>query len=101
MFGEEEKVHGLVRVEVDHREKDSEVVIALAQMPEAHLQVCHLTAGDYRVEGRCVFEPKTVLDFIRSIIDGRLFGQAHRLLQLTQPVALILEGRSADWNGTL
>lgn len=55
-----------------------------------------LPIGDYVVDGRCVFERKTVVDFAASIMDGRLFAQATRLVSLTQPAALILEGRSSD-----
>jgi ERCC4-type nuclease len=48
------------------------------------------------VDNRCVFERKTLLDFAASIMDGRLFSQAHKLARATVPAAIILEGRASD-----
>jgi ERCC4-type nuclease len=76
------------------------VPTALQQLPGVRLTFKRLPIGDYVVDGRCVFERKTVVDFASSIADGRLFTQATRLVSLTQPAALILEGRSADLAAT-
>jgi ERCC4-type nuclease len=43
-----------------------------------------------------VFERKTVADFARSIVDGRLFRQASRLASFHLPAVVILEGRMPD-----
>lgn len=80
----------------DDREASSAVPAALQQLPGVRVIFKRLPIGDYVVDGRCVFERKTVVDFAASIMDGRLFAQATRLVSLTQPAALILEGRSSD-----
>ncbi len=80
----------------DHREAASPVPAALKALPTVELQFKRLAVGDYLVDGRCVFERKTVKDFADSIVDGRLFVQAKRLASLAQPTAIILEGRASD-----
>jgi len=80
----------------DHREARSPVVEALKQLPSIELRLQQLAAGDYVVDGRCVFERKTVVDFAASIADGRLFVQAQKLADLAEPAAIILEGRLGD-----
>ena len=69
----------VVRITVDDREAGSPVVVALGELPNISLGVERLRTGDCVVEGDCVFERKTIRDFARSLVDGRLFAQAHRL----------------------
>jgi ERCC4-type nuclease len=85
---------------VDDREAGSPVPAALQQLPGVRVIFKRLPVGDYVIDGRCVFERKTVVDFAESIADGRLFAQATRLVSLTQLAALLLEGRSADLAAT-
>lgn len=59
-----------------------------------------LDLGDYEVDAGCVFERKTMLDLAESLKDGRLFRQAHRLVNSGGLVALILEGRGSDLIGS-
>jgi ERCC4-type nuclease len=54
-----------------------------------------LPVGDYLVDGRLLFERKTLADFIASIKDGRLFRQACRLASSEHTAAVILEGGSS------
>jgi DNA excision repair protein ERCC-4 len=84
----------------DHREAASPVPAALRGLPGIDLQFKRLPVGDYLVDGRCVFERKTLQDFAGSIVDGRLFVQAKRLANLAEPAAIILEGRTADLAAT-
>ncbi len=81
---------------VDHREAASAVPAALQELPAVRVQFAALAVGDYEVDGRCVFERKTVVDFAASLADGRLFLQARKLASLRGPAAIILEGRAAD-----
>src|SRR6266446_947314 len=81
---------------VDDREASGPVPQALRQLPAIELQFSRLAVGDYEVDHACVFERKTVVDFAGSIADGRLFIQAQKLAQLSQPSAIILEGRLGD-----
>lgn len=85
-----------VSILVDDREANSPVPAALKQLRDVTVRFQRLAVGDYLVEGRCVFERKTVVDFAASIVDGRLFLQAHKLARLTMPSAIILEGRLSD-----
>src|SRR5258708_7837921 len=84
----------------DDREAASPVPQALKLILGIELEFRRLSAGDYEVEHRCVFERKTVVDFARSIADGRLFVQAQKLATLREPTAIILEGRASDLAGT-
>jgi len=86
-----------VRVEADHRERTSGVIEALTAMPEVRVAICPLSTGDYRVDGRCVFERKTYADFAASVVDGRLFRQVTRLAATPGTSALVLEGLERDW----
>lgn len=85
-----------ILVLVDDRELRSEVVPALVGMPNLEVRVQRLLVGDFQVEDKAVFERKTVTDFATSMIDGRLFRQARRLMSQKLPATLILEGRPTD-----
>ena len=80
----------------DDREAASAVPAALQALPGIKVRYKRLAVGDYEVDHRCVFERKTVVDFASSIADGRLFVQAQRLASLSEPAAIILEGRAGD-----
>ncbi|MBM3835798.1 MAG: nuclease [Verrucomicrobia bacterium] len=97
MRGEESSVRQPIFVVADTRENDGPVVQILRTMPGVEVCCQHLRIGDYQINDR-VFERKTLLDFSESIIDGRLFSQAHRLASAEQLVAIILEGKTADLN---
>jgi DNA excision repair protein ERCC-4 len=71
-------------------------VAVLRARGDIDLAVQRMTVGDYEVGGSSLIERKTVSDFAQSLVDGRLFQQAHRLRATGWPCALILEGRLAD-----
>jgi len=79
-------------VQIDHREATSSVTALLMQSCDFDVTVTHLKLGDYLVDGRFLFERKTMPDLAKSIIDGRLFEQALRLASTPLRPALILEG---------
>ncbi len=93
----------------DDREMHSGVYQRLMAMADICLETRRLITGDYEVEGRWVFERKTVQDFALSVVDGRLFRQAHRMAQAPEGRALILEGNENEvtsisreaWRGAL
>ena len=89
-----------IDVVADDREAGSGVVQALTEMEGVRVRMERLKTGDYFVDGRCLFERKTVADFASSIIDGRLFAQAQRLVQSQLTCALVLEGTSRDLAAT-
>ncbi len=85
-----------VLIEADDRESRSQVVAILRSLPGVTVCIRHLKVGDYQVAGRCLIERKSVVDLAASIIDGRLFAQAHRLSRAAAAVALLLQGRWED-----
>lgn len=60
------------------------------------MTVRRLTLGDYLVDGRILFERKTLPDLVTGIISGRLFTQALRLASTSWRPAIILEGTGQD-----
>lgn len=88
---------GAVRIVVDDRERRSGVEEILTAMPEVTISRSRLTVGDYRVGDAILFERKTVSDFAQSMISGRLFTQASRLVHESSRVAFILEGSTREW----
>jgi len=89
-----------IHVIADDRESGSSVNQALARLEGIDVRVQRLKLGDYEVDGRCLFERKTVLDLAASVADGRLFHQAHRLANSGTLAALIIEGRGSDLSGS-
>ncbi len=89
----------LLTIIADDREAQCPVLEALQPRPGVAVKVQRLALGDYVVDD-CVFERKTIVDFARSLVDGRLFSQAHRLVRSTTHCALILEGHAAELPAT-
>ncbi len=85
-----------IHVTADDRETGSGVIQALQRIEGVTVEIRRLTLGDFAVDSGCVFERKTVLDLAASLVDGRLFNQAHRLVNSGTLAALIVEGRGSD-----
>jgi len=85
-----------ITVIADDRESKNQVIKFLSHMKNVSLAVKRLSVGDYIVDNQLVFERKTLNDFARSIVDGRLFSQAIRLANSKYRSVLILEGTSKD-----
>jgi Fanconi anemia group M protein len=80
-----------VRIVVDHREMDSEVVCELMRF-DVEIETRQLKVGDFILSDRVGVERKTVSDFLQSIIDKRLLSQARQLSGTFERPLLILEG---------
>jgi len=74
----------------DDRERGSEVIAELRKLPFTDVVVRRLRIGDYLIDSRVLVERKTTHDFAVSIIDGRLFQQAARLVRSAPGRALLL-----------
>ncbi len=92
-----------MKVTIDDRERRSGIVEVfeelktnIANYADLELEVKRLSVGDYIVDDKLVFERKTLADFAISIVDGRLFKQASRLVSSHLQPVLILEGTSKD-----
>ncbi len=82
----------MVVVYVDERERGSKVVEFL-QRRGAKIIFKMLDVGDYVVSDRVGIERKSAPDFVKSLIDGRLFDQARRLVETFEKPVIIVEGR--------
>ena len=80
-------------VVVDSREYSvaRRVVESLRKL-ECQVLVSTLAIGDYVISGSIAVERKRALDFINSIIDGRLFQQAEGLTEEYDEPYIIIEG---------
>ena len=85
-----------ITVIADDRERKSEVIQFLSEMKNVSVGIKRLSQRDYLVDNRLVFERKTLNDFALSIIDGRLFRQAIRLVSSKYNSVLILEGAGKE-----
>jgi DNA excision repair protein ERCC-4 len=85
-----------ITVIADDRERKGQVITFLSEMKNVSVSVKRLVCGDYLVDSRLIFERKTLIDFARSIVDGRLFRQAIRLAGAKYKGVLILEGTAKD-----
>jgi len=85
------KKDGEIVVLVDHREKKSRVYDYLKKM-KISLRDVHLKVGDYIISDRTVIERKEAKDFIKSIIDGRLFEQRQDLKENFNNSIIMVEG---------
>jgi len=90
----------VIRVIADDREHAGGVIGELQKREGVEVEVRRLATGDFVVEKRFVVERKTLADFSRSLLDGRLFKQVTALVRAGQRAILILEGSSAEF-GTL
>jgi ERCC4-type nuclease len=88
-----------ITIVADDREHDCGVVSALRSLPDVSIDIKRLPCGDYLVDGRILFERKTLADFDRSIVDGRLFRQMVRMVKSKHRPVLILEGGGKDAGG--
>ncbi|MGD2187610.1 MAG: ERCC4 domain-containing protein [Desulfobacterales bacterium] len=89
-----------VTVIADDRERNSEVIQFLSKMKNVSVGVKRLSLGDYLADNWLVFERKTLNDFARSIVDGRLFRQTIRLASAKYKSVMILEGTAKDLSET-
>jgi ERCC4-type nuclease len=84
----------------DDRERNDEIIQVLSDSENVSVEMRRLSVGDYLVDNHLVFERKTLNDFALSIIDGRLFRQAIRLVGSKYKSVLILEGTGKDLTET-
>ena len=61
------------------------------------LQILRLNVGDYLLDEAVLIERKTAGDFARSLVDGRLFAQASRMVGSGFRPAWIIQGTAREW----
>lgn len=78
-----------ITIFADMRETRSPVLPRLKELG-ATIKVGDLDCGDYVISGQIAVERKTAVDFVSSVMDGRLFNQTGKLkLNFERPVILI------------
>ncbi len=82
-------------IHIDHREKSSHLPEFLAKH-KANLIFTTLEVGDYLVNDTVLIERKTVIDFLQSLKQGRLFTQCRRMRQTNKKCLFIIEGDFND-----
>ncbi|MCD6414308.1 MAG: DEAD/DEAH box helicase [Candidatus Diapherotrites archaeon] len=82
---------GKTVVFVDNREGHSGVIGKLEELGML-VKREQLPVGDFLLSDRAVVERKTTKDFVKSIIDGRLFRQAQELKRNFEQPMIIVEG---------
>ncbi|MCC5788137.1 MAG: hypothetical protein JJT75_00755 [Opitutales bacterium] len=86
-----------LRIAIDDRERNQDLLDVLGAMDGLDLECLRLDIGDFRINDAVLIERKTAIDFAASLIDGRLFSQASRLVQSPLRPAYIIEGTAEDW----
>jgi ERCC4-type nuclease len=85
-----------MQIIADDRENHSPVIAALRSQSGVEVTVRRLALGDYLLDGRLLFERKTLRDLAASLKDGRLLEQGVRLAASPLHKAIILEGSTRD-----
>jgi len=87
-----------IQIVLDDRERDGCLREALVSHADVSLSIDRLPLGDLQVGGRFLVERKTLDDFVKSLVDGRLFDQAVRLASVRDAgkwmPLVILEGQA-------
>lgn len=90
-------MHVPIRILIDDRERNAGLLAVLREMEELEIECTRLDVGDFQVNDAVLIERKTAKDFAASLIDGRLFSQASRLVQSPLRPAYIIEGTADEW----
>jgi DNA excision repair protein ERCC-4 len=83
------------RIVVDKRERGSKIP-KLLQEAGINVDLATLIVGDYIISSNIAIERKSVIDYIRSLYDGRLYIQCAQLYRHFSFPLLILEGDFND-----
>lgn len=78
-------------ITADYREQASGIPTLLAEKG-IYIQLSRLDTGDYILNNELVIERKSAVDFIQSLVSGRLFNQCSRMVRLGMQPLILLEG---------
>lgn len=84
-----------MKLVIDNREDNKRINSATRFFESYAVEVEQLPIGDYVFEDKIVFEYKTPSDMVNSIMDGRIFKQAHNMKQYPFSYVIIV-GNVAD-----
>ena len=80
------------RLVVDHWERSAPLLALLRDSGQFITAMDRLPTGDYLIDDTILVERKTQVDFVASLIDGRLFPQVARLAQSRYRSVMLIEG---------
>ena len=80
----------MITIIADNKEKKCRIIPLLKK--QCTVTTKKMDIGDYCLGEDCICERKTSMDFISSIVDGRLFEQLKHLKDIKKPF-LIVEGK--------
>jgi len=95
-INDRQKNNDPIHVTADDRECKCAVIKLLSEIENVVITIRRLPIGDYKIGNRVIVERKTIKDFAKSIVDGRLFKQMIRLANSSFMGVLILEGTAVD-----
>ncbi len=78
-------------ITADYREQASGIP-KLLEEKGIYIQLCRLDTGDYILNNELVIERKSAVDFIQSLVSGRLFSQCSRMVRSSMQPLILLEG---------
>ena len=78
-------------ITADYREQASGIPKLLAEKG-IYMQLSRLDTGDYILNNELVIERKSAVDFIQSLVSGRLFSQCSRMVRSGMQPLILLEG---------
>lgn len=84
-----------MKLVIDNREDNKRINSATRFFSTYSVKTDQLPIGDYLFEDKIVFEYKTPSDMVNSIMDGRIFKQAHNMEQYPFSFVIIV-GNVAD-----
>ena len=84
---------------IDYRENVGKLISRLLE--HTKIDIKRLDVGDYLVKRRFAIERKTGIDFAKSIIDKRLFGQIYSTRKVFHNTILVIEDMEKMYNGNL
>jgi DNA excision repair protein ERCC-4 len=87
------------KIIVDYRERSSGIKEILESQYGFLVQYALLESGDYIIADNVAVERKTTVDFIQSLVSGRLFRQAAKLKRDYDFCFIIIEGESLYHSG--
>jgi ERCC4-type nuclease len=82
----------MIKIYADMRETTSGILTTLKGMEGVEIQVGELPSGDFVIHESTCVERKTAVDFINSIMDGRLFNQVAKMKNEFANPIIIIEG---------
>jgi ERCC4-related helicase len=83
---------------VDHREAKSGVTRELSKL-NVEIETTTLSVADYQISQELAVERKSTQDFVKSVIDKRLYKQAMDLVENFNKPVIILEGENLYASG--